>query len=40
MEHWEVDENPNADVFEEIKENFPWSFEYAKAWVNALDEVP
>jgi hypothetical protein len=23
VEHWEVDENPNVDVFEETKENYP-----------------
>jgi len=38
-EHWEVDENTNVDMFEEIKENYPRSFEYAEAQVNALDEV-
>jgi hypothetical protein len=31
MEHWEVDENTNVDVFEETKENYPNSSEYAKA---------
>jgi hypothetical protein len=31
VEHWEVDENTNVDVFEEIEENFPRSFEYVKA---------
>jgi len=31
MEHWEVDENTNVDVFEETKENYPSSSEYAKA---------
>jgi hypothetical protein len=40
MEHWEVDENTNVDVFEETEENYPRSFEYAKAHVNALDEIP
>ncbi len=40
MEHWEVDENTNVDVFEETKENYPRSFEYAEAQVNVLDEVP
>ncbi len=40
VEHWEVDENTNVDVFEEIDENYPWSFKYAKAQVNLLDEVP
>jgi hypothetical protein len=39
VEHCEVDENTNVDVFEEIKENYPRSFKYAKAHVNALDEV-
>jgi len=23
MEHWEVDENINVDVFKEIEENYP-----------------
>jgi hypothetical protein len=27
VEHWEVDENTNVDVYEEIKENYPQSFE-------------
>jgi hypothetical protein len=40
MEHWEVDENTNVDVFEETEENYLTSFEYAKAHVNTLDEVP
>jgi hypothetical protein len=40
MEHWEVDENTNVDVFEEIEENYPISFEYVEAQVNVLDEVP
>ncbi len=31
MEHWQVDENTNVSVFEEIKENYPQSSEYAKA---------
>ncbi len=35
-----MDENTNVDVFEETKENYPRSFEYAKAQVNVLDEVP
>jgi len=26
-----VDENTNVDVFEETEENYPQSFEYAKA---------
>jgi hypothetical protein len=28
MEHWEVDENTNVDVFEQIEENYPISSEY------------
>jgi hypothetical protein len=40
VEHWEVDENTNVDVFKETKENYPRSFEYVEALVNALDEVP
>ncbi len=40
MEHWEVYENTNVDVFEEIEENYPQSSKYVKAHVNALDEVP
>jgi hypothetical protein len=35
-----MDENTNIDVVEETKENYLWSFEYAKAKVNVLDEVP
>jgi hypothetical protein len=31
VEHWKVDENTNVDVFEEIEENYPRSFKYAKA---------
>jgi hypothetical protein len=31
VEHWEVDENTNVDVFEETEENYPRSFKYAKA---------
>jgi hypothetical protein len=31
MEQWEVDENTNVDVFEEIEENYPRSSEYAGA---------
>jgi hypothetical protein len=34
-----VNENTNVDVFEEIEENYPRSFEYSKAQVNVLDEV-
>jgi len=30
VEDWEVEENTNIDVFEEIK-NYLWSFEYAEA---------
>ncbi len=40
MEDWEVEENTNIDVFEEIEENYLQSFEYAEAQVNMLDEVP
>ncbi len=39
MEHWEVDENTNVDVFVETEENYPRSFEYTDAQVNALDGV-
>ncbi len=39
VEHWEVDENTNVDVFEKTKENYPRSFQYAKAQMNALDEI-
>jgi hypothetical protein len=39
MEHWEVDENTNFDVFEETKENYRRSSDYVKAYVNALDEI-
>jgi hypothetical protein len=35
-----VEENTNIDVLEEIEENYLRSFEYAKAHVNVLDEVP
>ncbi len=35
-----MDENINVDVFEETKENYPRSSEYAQAQVNALDELP
>jgi hypothetical protein len=35
-----VDENTNIDVVEETKENYLQSFEYAKAQVNVLDEIP
>jgi hypothetical protein len=31
VESWEVDENTNVDVFEEIEENYPRSFEYVEA---------
>ncbi len=33
-----MDENTYVDVFEETKENYPKSFKYVKAQVNALDE--
>jgi hypothetical protein len=29
VEHWEVDENTNVYVFEEIEENYPRSSKYA-----------
>ncbi len=35
-----MDENTNIDVVEEIEENYLQSFEYAKAQVNVLDEIP
>ncbi len=35
-----MDETTNVDVFEETKENYLRSFEYAKAHVNVLDEIP
>ncbi len=31
MEHWEVDENTNVDVFEETEGNYLRSSKYAKA---------
>jgi hypothetical protein len=40
VEHWDVDENTNVNVFEKIEENYPRSFEYVEAQVNALDEIP
>ncbi len=40
VEDWEVEDNTNIDVFEETEENYLRSFEYAKAQVNVLDEVP
>jgi hypothetical protein len=39
VEHWEVDENTNVDVFEKIEENYPQSSKYAEAQVNVLDQV-
>jgi hypothetical protein len=39
VEDWEVDENTNIDVIEEINENYLRSFEYAKVHVNVLDGV-
>jgi len=35
-----VDQNTNIDVVEETEENYLQSFEYAKAQVNVLDEIP
>jgi hypothetical protein len=40
MEDWEVEENTNIDVLEEIKENYLRASKYAKAHVNVLDEAP
>jgi hypothetical protein len=40
MENWKVEENTNINVLEEIEDNYLQSFEYAKAQVNVLDEVP
>ncbi len=37
VEHWEVDENTNVDVFEKIEKNYPLSSKYAEAQVNVLD---
>ncbi len=39
VEHCEVDENTNVDVFEKIEENYPWSSKYEEAQMNTLDEV-
>ncbi len=33
-----MDENTNVDVFEVVKENYPRSFEYVEAQLNALDK--
>jgi len=40
MEDWEVEENTNIDVLEEIEKNYLRSYEYAEVEVNVLDEVP
>jgi hypothetical protein len=40
MEDWEVEENTNINVLEEIEENHLRPFEYAKAQIDVLDEVP
>jgi hypothetical protein len=40
MEDWEVEENTNIDVVEEIEDNHLRSSKYVKAQVNVLDEVP
>jgi uncharacterized protein YozE (UPF0346 family) len=40
VEHWEVDENMNVDVFEKTEENYQRSSEYVEAHVNAFDEIP
>jgi hypothetical protein len=34
VEHWEVDENTDVDVFEETEENYPGSSKYEEAQVN------
>ncbi len=39
VEHWEVNENTNVDVFEETKENYPRSSKYAEAHLKALNEL-
>jgi hypothetical protein len=38
--NWEVEENTNIDVLEEVEKIYLQSSEYAKAQVNMLDEVP
>jgi len=40
MENWEVEENTNIDVVEEIEENYLQLSEYVEAHVDVLDEVP
>ncbi len=35
-----MEENTNIDVVEKIEENYLRTFEYAKAQVNVLDEIP
>jgi hypothetical protein len=40
VKDWEVEENTNIDVVEEIDENYYRSFEYPMAQVNVLDEIP
>ncbi len=35
-----MEENTNINVFEEIEENYLRPFEYVKAHVNVVDEVP
>jgi hypothetical protein len=40
VENWEVEENTNIDVLEDIKENNLRSSKYVKAHVYVLDEVP
>jgi predicted solute-binding protein len=39
VEDWEVEKNTNIDMVEEIEKNYLWSFEYAEAHVNVLDEL-
>jgi hypothetical protein len=40
VQDWEVGKNSNINVLEKTKENYLRPFEYAKAQMNVLDEVP
>jgi hypothetical protein len=40
VEIWEVEENTNINVVEEIEKNYLQSFDYVKVQVNVLDELP
>jgi hypothetical protein len=40
MEDWEVEENININVVEDIKESYPQSFMYVEAQVNVFNEIP